>query len=168
MAVDKALFGKPSKLNDAEFREMADHTVIGHQIVHGVQFPWPNVPEVVRNHHERADGSGYPDKLHLDEVPNPVRIIGLADTFDAMTSERPYRHSHSVGEALSEIIRQTPTKFDPTAVQSLLIQVRREAAGSNKAKFLDDRIICNIAPTDIDALASMLNHRLTNGRVYSA
>jgi putative nucleotidyltransferase with HDIG domain len=168
VAVDKALFGKPSKLNDAEFREMADHTVIGHQIVHGVQFPWPNVPEVVRNHHERADGSGYPDKLHLDEVANPVRIIGLADTFDAMTSERPYRHSHSVGEALSEIIRQTPTKFDPTAVQSLLIQVRREAAGSNKGKFLDDRIICNIAPTDVDALASMLNHRLTNGRVYSA
>jgi putative nucleotidyltransferase with HDIG domain len=168
VAVDKALFGKPSKLNEAEFREMADHTVIGHQIVHGVQFPWPNVPEVVRNHHERADGSGYPDRLHLDEVPNPVRIIGLADTFDAMTSERPYRHSHSVGEALSEIIRQTPTKFDPTAVQSLLIQIRREAAGSNKAKFLDDRIICNIAPTDVDALASMLNHRLTNGRVYSA
>ena len=133
VAVDKALFGKPSKLSDSEFREMADHTIIGHQIVHGVQFPWPHVPEVVRNHHERADGSGYPDKLHLDEVANPVRIIGLADTFDAMTSERPYRHSHSVGEALSEIIRQTPTKFDPTAVQSLLIQVRREAAGSNKA-----------------------------------
>ena len=168
VAIDKALFGKPSKLSDSEFREMADHTIIGHQIVHGVQFPWPNVPEVVRNHHERADGSGYPDKLHLDEVANPVRIIGLADTFDAMTSERPYRHSHSVGEALSEIIRQTPTKFDPTAVQSLLIQVRREAAGSNKAKFLDDRIVCNIAPTDVDALASMLNHRLTNGRVYSA
>jgi len=168
VAVDKALFGKPTKLNDAEFREMADHTVIGHQIVHGVQFPWPNVPEVVRNHHERADGSGYPDKLHLDEVANPVRIIGLADTFDAMTSERPYRHSHSVGEALSEIIRQTPTKFDPTAVQSLLIQVRREASGSSKNKFLDDRVVCNIAPTDVDALASMLNHRLTNGRVYSA
>jgi putative nucleotidyltransferase with HDIG domain len=168
VAVDKALFGKPTKLNDDEFREMADHTVIGHQIVHGVQFPWKHVPEVVRNHHERADGSGYPDKLHLDEIPNPVRIIGLADTFDAMTSERPYRHSHSVGEALSEIIRQTPTKFDPTAVQSLLIQVRREAAGSIKNKFLDDRTICNIAPTDIDALAAMLNHRLTNGRVYSA
>jgi putative nucleotidyltransferase with HDIG domain len=168
VAVDKALFGKPTKLSDAEFREMADHTVIGHQIVHGVQFPWPNVPEVVRNHHERSDGSGYPDKLHLDEMPNPVRIIGLADTFDAMTSERPYRHSHPVGEALSEIIRATPNKFDPTAVQSLLIQIRREAAGSNKNKFLDDRIICNIAPTDVDALASMLNHRLTNGRVYSA
>jgi putative nucleotidyltransferase with HDIG domain len=168
VAVDKALFGKPSKLNADEFREMADHTVIGHQIVHGVQFPWPNVPEVVRNHHERADGSGYPDKLHLDEISNPVRIIGLSDTFDAMISERPYRHSHSVGEALSEIIRQTPAKFDPVAVQALLIQIRREASGSAKGKFLDEHVVCNIAPTDVDVLASMLNHRLTNGRVYSA
>jgi HD-GYP domain-containing protein (c-di-GMP phosphodiesterase class II) len=168
VAVDKALFGKPSKLNDAEFREMADHTVIGHQIVHGVQFPWPSVPEVVRNHHERADGSGYPDKLRADEMTTPVRIIGLADTFDAMTSERPYRQSHSVGEALSEIIRQTPTKFDPIAVQGLLIQVRREAVGNTKSAFLDPHVVCNIAPTDIDVLASMLNHRMNNGRVYSA
>ncbi|HWR16521.1 MAG TPA: HD domain-containing phosphohydrolase [Terriglobales bacterium] len=167
VAVDKALFGKPSKLNADEFREMADHTVIGHQIVHGVQFPWAHVPEVVRNHHERADGSGYPDKLHLDELATPVRVIGLADTFDAMTSERPYRHSLTVGEALSDIIRNTPTKFDPIAVQALLIQIRREASGSNKSKFLDDRIVCNIAPTDVDVLASMLNHRLNNGRVYS-
>ncbi|HVZ15518.1 MAG TPA: HD domain-containing phosphohydrolase [Terriglobales bacterium] len=168
VAVDKALFGKPSKLNAAEFREMADHTIIGHQIVHGVQFPWPNVPEVVRNHHERADGSGYPDKLHLDEMSSSVRVIGLADTFDAMTSERPYRQSHSVGEALSEIIRQTPTKFDPAAVQALLIQVRREAVGNNKTSFLDPHVVCNIAPSDVDVLASMLNHRLTNGRIYSA
>jgi putative nucleotidyltransferase with HDIG domain len=167
VAIDKALFGKPSKLNDAEFREMADHTIIGHQIVHGVQFPWPNVPEVVRNHHERADGSGYPDKLHMDETSNAVRIIGLADTFDAMTSERPYRRSHSVGEALSEIIRQTPSKFDPMAVQGLIIQVRREAVGNSKTPFLDPHVVCNIAPTDVDVLASMLNHRLTNGRVYS-
>jgi putative nucleotidyltransferase with HDIG domain len=168
VAIDKALFGKPTKLNDDEFREMADHTVIGHQIVHGVQFPWPHVPEVVRNHHERADGSGYPDRLHMDEISGSARIIGLADTFDAMTSERPYRHSLTVGEALSDIIRNTPTKYDPLAVQGLLIQVRREAAGSNKVKFLDDRIICNIAPSDVDVLASMLNHRLNNGRIYSA
>jgi putative nucleotidyltransferase with HDIG domain len=168
VAVDKALFGKPSKLSDSEFREMADHTVIGHQIVNGVQFPWPHVPEVVRNHHERWDGSGYPDRLHMDEISSSARVIGLADTFDAMTSERPYRHSLAVGEALSEIIRNTPSKYDPIAVQALLIQVRREAAGSNKVRFLDDRVVCNIAPSDVDVLASMLNHRLNNSRVYSA
>src|SRR5208282_4811584 len=68
VAVDKRLFGKPSSLDAQEFREMADHTVVGHQIVLGVQFPWPNIPEVVRWHHERADGSGYPDGLTSDEL----------------------------------------------------------------------------------------------------
>ncbi len=168
VAIDKRLFGKPAALDEQEFREMADHTVIGHQIVAGVQFPWPKVSDVVRWHHERGDGSGYPDHLHMDEVPQQARVIGLADTLDAMTSERPYRHSLSVGEALSEIIRNTPTKYDPQAVQAMLIQVRRDAVGSNKMKFLDEHIVCNIAPTDVDVLASMLNHKLTNGRIYSA
>ena len=168
VAIDKRLFGKPAALNEQEFQEMADHTVIGHKIVSGVQFPWPKVSEVVRSHHERGDGSGYPDHLHMDEVAQQVRVIGLSDTFDAMTSERPYRHSLSVGEALSEIIRNTPTKYDPQAVQALLIQVRRDAVGSNKSKFLDEHIVCNIAPTDVDVLASMLNHKLSSGRIYSA
>src|SRR5207248_905069 len=115
-----------------EFRAMADHTVVGHQIVSGVQFPWPRVPEVVRWHHERADGSGYPDSLQMDDIPMPARIVALADTFDAMTSHRPYRQSLSVGETLSEIVRLTPSKFDPSTVQSLLVQVRRDAVGSNR------------------------------------
>src|SRR5207237_5997745 len=80
VAVDKALFAKPAALDAQEFREMADHTVVGHQIVSGVQFPWPRVPEIVRCHHERADGSGYPDALQLEDVPLPARIVALADT----------------------------------------------------------------------------------------
>src|SRR6202040_1103949 len=103
-AVDRRLFGKPGALDAAEFREMADHTTVGHQIVSNVQFPWPKIPEAVRWHHERSDGSGYPDHLMMDDVAMPVRIIGLADTFDAMTSERPYREPLSVGNTLSEIV----------------------------------------------------------------
>ncbi len=168
VAVDKALFAKPGALDAEEFREMADHTVVGHQIVQGVQFPWPKVPEVVRSHHERADRSGYPDRLANDEMPQAVRIVAVADTFDAMTSERSYRRSLSVGEALSEIVRITPFKFDPATVQALLIQVRREAAGSGRSRFLEARTVCNIAPADIDVLASALNHKLNHGRVSSA
>src|SRR5437879_11508213 len=122
VAVDKRLFGKPTTLDPEEFREMADHTTVGHQIVTGVQFPWPRIPEIVRWHHERADGSGYPDGLVSDEVPMPVRIIALADTFEAMTSERPYRDPHSVGGTVSELVRLAPQKHDPNAVQALLTQ----------------------------------------------
>lgn len=167
VAVDNHIFSKPSALDEEEFREMADHTVVGHRIVTGVEFPWPKIPDVVRWHHERADGSGYPDRVRGEELPLAVRLISVADTFDAMTSDRPYRHPLSVGETLTEIVRLTPMKFDPVAVQGLLVQIRRDAVGSNKTPFLDNRLVCNIAPTDVDHIASMLQHKLTNGRSYS-
>jgi putative nucleotidyltransferase with HDIG domain len=166
VAVDKRLFGKPSSLDAEEFREMADHTVVGHQIVSGVQFPWPRIPEIVRSHHERSDGSGYPDGLLMEDVAMPVRIIGLADTFDAMTSERPYREPLSVGSTLSEIVRLSPQKFDPNAVHGLLLQIRRDAVGSNRVRFLEDRMAVNIAAGDIDQLAATLQHKVTHGRLY--
>jgi len=166
VAVDKRLFGKPTSLDPEEFREMADHTVVGHQIVNGVQFPWPRIPEIVRWHHERGDGSGYPDGLMMEDVPMPVRIVGLADTFDAMTSERPYRESLSVGSTLSEIVRLSPQKFDPHAVQGLLLQVRRDSVGSNRLRFLEERMAVNIAPTDVDHLAATLQHKVSHGRLF--
>lgn len=168
VAVDKYLFGKPSALDPEEFRAMADHTVVGHQIVSGIQFPWPKIPEIVRWHHERGDGSGYPDGLHMDEVPMSARIIGLADTFDAMTSTRPYRESMSVGGTLSELVRLAPQKYDPNAVQALLVQVRRDAVGSSRVPLLDDRMAVNIAPADIDQLAASLQHKMTHGRLHLA
>lgn len=184
VAIDKALFGKPARLNEDEFREMADHTIVGSQIVNGIQFPWPKVADVVRSHHERADGSGYPDRLHLDEMSDFVRITAVADTFDAMTSERPYRRGFSISEALMELIKLTPTKYDPTVVQALIIQVRRDSVTAMnqrhsisspdgimmppaRPRFLDERLSV-LAPPDVDHIASMLNHKLTHGRTYFA
>jgi putative nucleotidyltransferase with HDIG domain len=166
VAVDKRLFGKPTSLDAEEFREMADHTIVGHKIVSGVAFPWPRIPEIVRWHHERGDGTGYPDSLVMQDVPMQVRIVSLADTFDAMTSERPYREPLSVGSTLSEIVRLSPQKFDPNAVQGLLVQMRREAVGSGRTSLLEDRVPINIAPADIDQLAATLQHRISHGRLY--
>ena len=166
VSVDKRLFGKPTTLDPEEFREMADHTTVGHQIVAGVQFPWPRIPEIVRWHHERADGSGYPDGLLNDEVPMQVRIVGLADTLDAMISKRPYREPISLGATLHEIVRITPQKLDPSAVQALLVQIRRDSVGGNRVPFLEDRSAGNLAPADVDQLAAMLQHKVSNGRMY--
>jgi putative nucleotidyltransferase with HDIG domain len=165
VAVDKRLFEKASSLDLEESRAMRDHTVVGHQIVSHVQFPWPQIPEIVRWHHERADGSGYPDGLHGDEIPPAVRIIALADSFDAMTNERPYRVRMSVGTALQELIRLTPEKYDPQALHALLIQVRRDAVGSNRLPILEPGLV-NLSPVDVDQLASTLQHRTTQGKVY--
>jgi len=164
--VDRRLFGKPGALNPEEFREMADHTVVGHQIVSSVQFPWPKIPETVRWHHERGDGSGYPDSLTSEDLPMAVRIVGLADTFDAMTSARPYREPLSLGGALSDLVRMAPQKYDPNVVQALLIQVRRDAVGSSRVPLLADRMPVTIAAGDIDHLAATLQHKVSHGKVF--
>ena len=166
VAVDKRLFAKATSLDPEEFREMADHTIVGHQIVSGVQFPWPRIAEIVRWHHERADGSGYPDGLVAEDVAMAVRVVGLADTFDAMTSERPYRERISFGSTLNEIVRLTPQKFDPNVVQGLLLQIRRDAVGSNRAPFLEEHMSEHIAATDIDHLAATLQHKVSHGRLF--
>jgi HD-GYP domain-containing protein (c-di-GMP phosphodiesterase class II) len=177
--VDKYLFGKPTALEPLEYKEMIDHTVIGHQIVSTVQFPWPHIPEVVRSHHERADGSGYPDHLRSDEVSLPVKIVAVADTFDAMLSDRPYRTRHSLGEAASQISRLAPDKLDAEIVLALLVQLRREAVDfmapprpwatqedRPKNPFIGADMACNLSPLDIDHLASELNRRVNRGRSY--
>ena len=163
VAVDKRLLGKPSQLDPEEFRDMRDHTTIGHQIVSQVQFPWPQIPEIVRWHHERADGSGYPDGLHADEIPQAVRIVALAETFDAMTSERPYRERMTIGTALQELVRMTPQKYDPQALHALLIQVRRDAVGTNRIPVFDPEAM-NLSAGDVDELASTLQHRISQGK----
>jgi len=166
VAVDRRLFGKASALDPEEFREMADHTTVGHQIVSSVQFPWPKIPEAVRWHHERSDGSGYPDKLGLNDIPTPVRIVAVADSFDAMTSARPYRAPLSVGGALSDLVRLAPDKFDPNVVQALMIQLRREAIGSGRVPLLEG-VSVNIAVSDIDTLAATLQYKVSRGRIIS-
>jgi putative nucleotidyltransferase with HDIG domain len=165
VAVDKRLFEKPSKLDAQESREMRDHTVVGHQIVSHVQFPWPQIPEIVRWHHERGDGSGYPDGLHADEMPQAVRIVALADSFDAMTSERPYRQRLSIGAALQELIRMTPQKYDPQALQALLIQVRRDAIGTNRIPVFEADVM-NLSAVEVDQLASTLQHRISQDKHF--
>ena len=176
VAVDKALFNKPGALEPEEFRQMADHTTLGHEIVRGIQFPWPRIPDVVRWHHERVDGTGYPDRLRLTDMHDAVRIMALADSFDAMTSERPYRKPIPVASALRELVGLAPQKFDPDTVQALLIQVRRDAVaafalpsreGSVQPRFIEERLGA-IAPADVDLLAGSLQHRMTGHRVHLA
>jgi putative nucleotidyltransferase with HDIG domain len=165
VAVDRRLVEKPSSLDQEELREMRDHTVVGHQIVSHVQFPWPQIPEIVRWHHERGDGSGYPDGLRSDETPQAVRIVALADTFDAMTSQRPYRERLSVGSTLQELIHLTPQKYDPEALHALLIQIRRDAVGSNRIPVLEPDLM-TLSATDVDELAATLQHKLNQGRIH--
>lgn len=168
VSVDKGVSAKPSSLRPEEFREIADHTVFGHQIVSSVRFPWREVPDVVRWHHERSDGSGYPDRLRLDETPLAARIVGVSDSFDAMTSDRPWRKGLTVLQTAEELVRLSPTKFDPNVVQALLVQLRCSCQGKGDQRLGLGVRSGQITVPDLDRLSVALVNKMTNHRVYSA
>lgn len=106
-------------LNSAERQMMQQHTSAGYAILSAVEFPWP-VAEMVLQHHERLDGSGYPQGLKGDEIILEARILGLADSMAAMTADRPYRKAMDTATALQEIEANAGKHFDPILVQALL------------------------------------------------
>ncbi|MDD5258586.1 MAG: HD domain-containing protein [bacterium] len=119
IGIIKEVLNKPGKLNDAEFDIIKMHPVLGEQIIAPVAFLAPIKP-IVRHHHERFDGRGYPDGLKGEIIPYLSRIIAVADTYDAMTSERPYRPALSTEIALAEIRKCSGTQFDPEVVKAFL------------------------------------------------
>jgi HD-GYP domain-containing protein (c-di-GMP phosphodiesterase class II) len=108
---------KPGPLTDDERREMQRHSEIGADIVGNLEM-YRHGASVVRHHHERWDGKGYPDGLKGEEIPFGARIIAVADSFDAMTSDRPYRRALTFSAALAEIRRNSGQQFDPAVVEA--------------------------------------------------
>ena len=113
---------KPGRLTDEEFAKIKKHPAIGAAILEAVDFPWPVLP-VVKSHHERWDGSGYPDGLKGEEIPLSARILAVADVYDALTSSRSYRSAWNSQAALEEIQRNAGVQFDPAVVQAFAIVV---------------------------------------------
>jgi len=123
---------KPRQLTVAEERLMQTHTVLGEQMLAGIGFLQGEGLRVVRSHHERWDGRGYPDGLARDAIPLGARIFAVADALDAITSTRPYRDAGSWTAARMEIVGGAHTQFDPDLVDAFreregaLAEIRRE------------------------------------------
>ena len=115
IAVPDYILHKPGKLTAAEFDEMKLHTVVGAQILSRVEFPYPVVP-VVRHHHERWDGRGYPDGLQAEEIPLTARVLSVVDCFDAVREDRQYRKGLTREEAIALIMDGAGTQYDPRVV----------------------------------------------------
>ncbi len=116
IGIPDSVLGKPERLTEAEQRLMQTHTVLGEQMLGGVAFLRGPGLEVVRHHHERWDGGGYPDGLAGPEIPLGARILFVADAYDAMTTERVYRGRLSHEQAIRELEHCAGTQFDPTVV----------------------------------------------------
>jgi PAS domain S-box-containing protein len=111
------LLSKPTRLSRAEFEFIKLHPKAGFDILKGIEFPWP-ITQMVYQHHERMDGSGYPQGLKGEEIQLEARIISVADTVEAMASHRPYRPALGVKEALEEITTQSGKHYDPLPVKA--------------------------------------------------
>jgi putative nucleotidyltransferase with HDIG domain/PAS domain S-box-containing protein len=127
------ILDKPDKLTDDEFSLVKRHTIKGEEILRPIK-ELEHILPVIRSHHEKVDGSGYPDGLKGDEIPLLARIIRVADAFDSMTSDRPYRPASAREYAISELKRCSGTHFDPKIVEAFLKVLEKEKANNQKLK----------------------------------
>lgn len=145
IGIMEQILNKPGRLTNEEFEIIKKHPVIGYEILRSIDF-LKDVTLLVKYHHERWDGKGYPDGLKGEEIPLGARIISVADTFDAMTSDRPYRKGLPVEVAVEEIKRCSGTQFDPEIVDAFL-----RAMENGKIKLYENRgELHKILQNDVD------------------
>jgi ribonuclease P protein subunit RPR2 len=118
IGISDRILQKAGPLTPEERRVMEEHPVLGHEMLRDVAFLSGEGLSVVRNHHERWDGTGYPDRLEGTDIPLAARIFAVADTLDAITSDRPYRTARPWEEARAEILAQSGRQFDPQVVEA--------------------------------------------------
>ena len=118
LAVPEHIINKPGRLTPEEFEKMKIHPIVGGEILERVNFPYPVVP-IVRAHHEKWDGTGYPDGLQGEQIPVGARVLAAVDCLDALVSDRQYRRAIPLDDAMKEIVRGAGTQFDPQVVEVL-------------------------------------------------
>lgn len=125
MAVPSEILSKPGRLTQPEFSIIKSHPRVGYEILEMIEFPWP-VTQVILQHHERLDGSGYPDGLSGEDVILEARLLGVADVVEAMSSHRPYRPALGIDSALNEISQGKDVLYDSAVVDACLRLFRGE------------------------------------------
>jgi len=116
IGINDDILNKPTKLTEEEFAVIMDHPVMGYEIIKKIK-AMGDIAKIIRHHHERYDGNGYPDGLKGENIPLGSRIIAIADSFDAMTSKRAYRNSFTMAQAIEELRKNAGKQFDPALVE---------------------------------------------------
>jgi len=119
ITVPTDILNKPTKLSEHEFGIVQDHPKVGYNMLKTIEFPWP-IAQVILQHHERMDGSGYPQGLSGEEIILEARVLAVADVVEAMASHRPYRPARGIDEGLAEISQNKGTLYDPEVVDVCL------------------------------------------------
>jgi putative nucleotidyltransferase with HDIG domain len=177
LAVPEYIISKPGKLTPEEFEKMKIHPVVGAELLEQVQFPYPVAP-IVRAHHEKWDGSGYPDGLSGEDIPIGARILSTVDCLDALASDRQYRRALPLEEALAVVQKESGKSFDPRVVEVLsrrYVELERKAKASSMGQreklSIDIKVERGAAPAAgfEETTADLMNfHRALEGTDESA
>ncbi len=136
LIVDLNVINSPERFNAKDSKEMSRHPAAGYEILSPISHPYADIPLMARYHHERIDGNGYPDGLKGDEIPPGAKIVTLADSFDAMTTDRPYRKHLPLADVLEDFRVNTGTQFEPAVVCAFCRAFLKEIEGPSKDKRL--------------------------------
>jgi len=129
LTVDRRIINAPYRINAKESAELNKHPGVGYEILMPIHHPFTDVPLAAKYHHERLDGRGYPDGLYDKEIPYIAKVVNLADSFDAMTTDRPYRRRRPAYEVVEDLRRNSGKQFAPELVTAFLKGMFREVTG---------------------------------------
>ena len=132
ITVDRSIINNPRPLTDREFKELNKHVTTGYEILSRIRHPWDEIAYMTKCHHEKVDGSGYPQGLRGKQIPLGARIVTVADSFDAMMTDRPYRARLPLDRALGDLRRNTGTQFCPDVVLAFCRLLTKEILGDNR------------------------------------
>lgn len=137
LAVERDIINAPYRINAKESSELNKHPAVGYEILAAIRHPYADIPQAAHYHHERLDGGGYPEGLTGEQIPIGVKIVTLADSFDAMTTDRPYRRRRSLVEVIEDIRRNTGTQFSGDVVAAFCRAMLAEFDGkTTERRFL--------------------------------
>ena len=134
IVVDRSIINNPRPLNEKEYRELNRHVTIGYEILSSINQPWKEIAYMTKCHHEKVDGTGYPQGLQGNEIPLGSKIVTLADSFDAMMTDRPYRARLTLTHALLELRRQTGKQFAEDVVAAFCRLLLKEIMGTSRQR----------------------------------
>lgn len=134
LTVERKIINAPYRINAKESAELNKHPAVGYDILMPIHHPYTNVPLAAKYHHERLDGRGYPDGLYDREIPYIAKIVNLADSFDAMTTDRPYKARRPAADVIDDLQRNAGKQFAPELVTAFLRGMLKELTGDAKEK----------------------------------
>jgi len=134
LVVDRDIINAPYAINAKESSELNRHPAAGYEILAPINHPYADIPLMAKYHHERLDGRGYPDGLVDEQIPLGAKIVSLADSFDAMTTDRPYRRRRSFEDVVRDLRQNSGTQFDPKVVTAFARAMLKEVNGATKER----------------------------------